>query len=132
MCVYGLCISNHKIIQFDSYDEITIRTSEDPNNITKINEMEIIKQFEDIINQAELTEINNTDENGWIILCNIYKNKQIKNTIFILNNTICFDKITYKNNTSILIQRHINLMRMIIIDNRKISTFRFLFTLFQS
>lgn len=99
LCIL-LYINNDKIIQFDSYDEMTIRTLENPNNFTKINKTEIIKQFEDIINQAELTEINNTDENGWIILCNIYKDNQIKNTISIHNNTIIFDKITYKNNTS--------------------------------
>ncbi len=95
-----LYINNDKIIQFDSYDEMTIRTLEDPNNSTKINKTEIIKQFEDIMNQAELTEIDNTDENGWIILCNIYKDNQLKNTVSILNNKISFDKITYKNNTT--------------------------------
>lgn len=95
-----LYINNDKIIQFDSYDEMTVRTLADPNKPAKINETEIIKQFEDIMNQAELTEVNNTDENGWIILCNIYKDNQLKNTISILNNTISFDKITYKNNTT--------------------------------
>lgn len=97
VCLY-LCKNNKKEIRFDSYDEMTIRTLEDPNSITKIYEKELIKDFEDIINQAELIKINNTNENGWIILCNIYKNKQITNSLSILNNTISFDKKTYKIN----------------------------------
>ena len=68
--------SNGKTIQFDSYDEMTIQTLKDPNNFTEINKADIIKQLEDIINQADLTEINNTNENGWIIACNIYKDKR--------------------------------------------------------
>ena len=51
--------------------------------------------IEDIMNQAELTEVNNTDENGWIISCDIYTDNQLKNTISILNDTIIFSKITY-------------------------------------
>lgn len=103
VCLY-LCKNNKKEIlfdseiRFDSYDEMTIRTLEDPNSITKIYEKELIKDFEDIINQSELIKINNTNENGWIILCNIYKNKQITNSLSILNNTISFDKKTYKIN----------------------------------
>ena len=103
VCLYS-CKNNKKEIRFnseirfDSYDEMTIRTLEDPNSITKIYKKELIKDFEDIINQAELIKINNTNENGWIILCNIYKNKQITNSLSILNNTIRFDKKTYKIN----------------------------------
>lgn len=93
-------LNNDKKIQFDSYDKMTIRTLEEPNNPTEINKTEMIKQLEEIMNQTELTEINNADENGWIILCNIYKDNQIKNTISILHNTIRFDTITYKNNTT--------------------------------
>lgn len=95
-----LYIHNDKIIQFDSYDKMTVRTLADPNNPAKINKTESIKQFEDIMNQAELTEIDNTDENGWIISCNIYKDNQLINTVSILNDTISFSKITYKNNTT--------------------------------
>lgn len=103
VCLYS-CKNNKKQIRFDSeirfdsYDEMTIRTLEDPNSITKIYKKEFIKDFEDIINQAELIKINNTNENGWIILCNIYKDKQIANSLSILNNTISFDKKTYKIN----------------------------------